>query len=112
MGYTSEGSLNAPDDYRNIRIYLLKYLCVDSNSIIRSLTGLALRSICIVAPEALGGSIMVHHRVHGSAVDSEIKSRSSQLLEITEIVAPVRLRYDCHPVSMFLQPAGNYSRSE
>ena len=55
---------------------------------------------------------MIDHRIHRTAVHAEIKSRRSQLAEIAKIVTPVRLRHYRHPVSMFLEPAGNDSRSK
>ena len=112
MGDTSEGCFYSSYDYRNIRIYLLKNLSIDRDCIIRSLAGLSFRSVCVITSETLGGSIMVHHRIHRTAVDTEIKPRSTELTEITEVIPPVRLRYDSHPVSMFLEPPRNDSRTE
>ena len=112
MGDTSEGCFDSSYDYRNIRIYLLKNLSIDRDCIIRSLAGLSFRSIRVITSQTLGGSIMIHHRIHRTAVDTEIKSRSTELPEISKIIPPVRLRHDCHSISMFLEPPRNDSRTE
>ena len=112
MGNSSERCLDASDDNRNIRIYLLQDLSIDGNRIIRPLPCFSFRSICVVASQTLGGGIMVHHRIHGTAVHSEVQTRRSELAEITQVVAPVRLRHYGYPVAVLLQPAGDHSSTE
>ena len=112
MGNASERGFDASYDNRNIRIYFLQYLRIDRHSIIGTLTGFALRSVCIIRTESLCRCIMVYHRIHGTAVYSEVQSRGSQLAEVAKIVPPVRLRYNGHSISIFLQPSCNHCSTE
>ena len=61
MSHAPERSFYTSYDHRYIRIDFLEDLRIDSDGIVRSLTGLAFRRICIIRAETLRSRIMIDH---------------------------------------------------
>ncbi len=112
MRKAAEGSFDAADDNRDIREKFLQNLGIYRDGIVRTGAGLAFGRVGVVVPQALGGSVVVHHGIHGTGIEAEVQARGAQLAKIAEVVPPVRLRHHGHAVAPFLQPAGNNGRSE
>ena len=112
VGKPPQRSLDSANDHRYIRIQFLQDLGIDSHSVIRPLSELPVRGIGIIVPEPLGSRIVVHHRIHGPCIDTEIKTRRTQLLEIPQVVAPVRLRHNSNAPAPFLKPTRYTCSSE
>ena len=108
----AEGGLDTADDDRDVRIEFLEDLRVHRDGVVGTGARLALGRVGVVVTEALGGGIMVHHRVHRPRIDPEIEPRRSQLAEIPQVVPPVGLRYYGNPVAPFLEPPGDDGRPE
>ena len=62
--------------------------------------------------QALGGGVMVDHGVHGTGIKAEIKPGAAEFTEIPEVVPPVGLGHNGHPVAPLLEPPCNDSRAE
>ena len=104
MGKPAEGSLHAADDDRNVRIQFLQYLCIHGYRPVRPLPEFGFRSICIIVAEPFGCRVVVHHGIHRTGIDPEIKPRSTKLLEIPEVIPPVGLRHNGNAPAPFLKP--------
>ena len=68
MREAAEGGLYTADDHRHVREQLFEDLGIHRYGVVRTGAGLAVGSIGIVVPQALGGGVMVHHGIHGAAV--------------------------------------------
>ena len=55
---------------------------------------------------------MVDHRIHGSCRYAEKETWTAQLLEITQVVAPVGLRHDGHTQPLGFQHTANNRHAE
>ena len=107
-----ERSLNPADHDRDLGVELLQNLRIDRHGIVRPRPRLSFRRVSVVMAEPLGRRIMVDHGIHGPGIDPEIQPRSPQFPEIPQVVPPVRLGHDSHPVAPFLEPAADDRRPE
>ena len=49
---------------------------------------------------------MVDHGIHGSGIYPEVQTGPAEFAEIPQVIPPVGLRHDRHPVAVLLEPAG------
>ena len=109
VGQAAERSLHSPDDDRDIRPEFLQDTGVDGDGPVRTLPGLAVRGIGVIVAQTLGGRVVVDHRVHRPGVDGKVETRRAELAEITQVITPVRLGDDGHPVAELLK-VSRYAR--
>jgi hypothetical protein len=55
---------------------------------------------------------MVYHRIHIAGRNPEKETRDPHFFEISQVIPPVWLRHDCHPVTPGFQNTPYNSRSE
>ena len=55
---------------------------------------------------------MVYHWIHAAGGDSKEQARFPELAEITQIVTPVRLRYDSHSQALCFYETSHHCMTE
>ena len=106
VGKTPERGLDSTDDDRDIGIEFLENLRIYADGIIRPLSRLPFRGVGIVMTEPFPGGVVIDHRVHRAGIDTEIEPRSAEFPEVAQVVAPIGLWNDGHPVAEMLEIAG------
>ena len=101
--HATQRSFDAANDDGYIGVELFQNVAIDHWSIVGTEARLAAWSVGIVAAQALVGGVVVHHRVHAARRHAKINSRLTELLEVTQVVAPVGLRDKRHTKAVVLQ---------
>ena len=112
VAFSPERGLDAAYNDRHIGIEFLQYGAVNRHCPVWPLSRPSFRSICVITAQALGGSVMVHHRIHRPGCNTEKEPWSAQFPEVAQIISPVWLRNHRHSVAFSLEYSCNYSRSE
>ena len=101
----AHGGLDAGKDDGDRGIELFEDAGVDISGAVWTETSLTARGVGIVVTQTAGSGVVVHHAVHGSAGDAKEKARCAELAEVAQVVAPVGLRDDGHPIARSLKGA-------
>ena len=106
VGQPAQRSLDAAGDHGRVGKEPLEDPRVDRDGAVGAETRLAARRVGVVVAQAQVGRVVVDHRVHRAARDAEEQTRRAQLGEVAQVVAPVGLRHDRHPIALgFEQPS-------
>ena len=112
MGESAERGFDTSKHHGHIRPKLLQDLGIDDGRILGTHIVTSVGRIGIFAAEALVGGILVHHGVHASGRNAEEQTGLAQLLEIAEVVPPIRLGNNGHLQALGFEQTSDHSRSE
>ena len=87
-------------------------LRIDDGGVFGAHVGARVGRIGIVAAQAFVGGVFVHHGVHATGRYAEEQARTTQLLEVSQVVAPVGLGDDGHTQPFRLQYASDDGGAE
>ena len=87
-------------------------LRIDDGGVFGAHVGACVGRIGIVAAQAFVGGVFVHHGVHAAGRYAEEQAGTAQLLEVTQVVAPVGLGDDGHTQPFRLQYASDDGGAE
>ena len=112
MGQAAQRGFDASDDHRDVRIEAFEYLRVDRHGMVGAESRFAAGGVGIVMAQPQVGRVVVDHRVHRPARNSEEEPRNAQFGEIAQVVAPVGLGDDGHAVTLGLEQPSHDGRAE
>lgn len=112
MCQTAHGGLDACNDNGDVGVKLLENARIDVGGAVGAETSLATRGIGIVVTQTTGGSVVVYHAVHDTAVDPKEETWLPKLAKVAQVVAPVRLRDDGDTIACGFERAPDDGRAE
>ncbi len=112
MGYPPQRSLNPAQNQGHIREQILQDVAVNRCGIVGALSLSAARSVGVVRAFPFVGGVMVHHRIHVSGGNCEVKVGLAQFFKIAQIVLPVGLWHNGHPQAFGFENPTDYSSAK
>ncbi len=95
---SAQRSLNAAGNNGHVGIEATQNLGIDNGWIVGAHAVAAVGRVGVIATAATGGGVMVNHRIHSAGRNTEEQPRSTEFLEVAQIVLPVRLRHNSHAI--------------
>jgi len=96
-------SLYAAHHYGHVAQCLPYAPAIGHTRVVGTLVGTGVGGVGIVRAQAAVGRIAIDHRVHAPRRHPAEEARTSQFLEVTQVVLPARLRHDGDLISLCLQ---------
>ena len=112
MRNSTQGSLNATNQYGDIGVDLFQDFGINRSGIVGSETCLTPRRIRIVGTQTFVGGIVIHHRIHTASRYAKEIFWFAQFLEIPQIVLPVGLWNDGDFEALTLNNTPNHGSTE
>ena len=108
MRHSSKRCLDASGNHRHIGKEILENLGIYDCGIVGAHAVASAGCVSVVVAQPSGSGVMVHHRVHSAGRHAEEEARLAEFAEVAEVVAPVGLRHDSHPVTGLLERPSNH----
>ena len=110
--HSAQACLDASEHDGHIGKELPEDVGIDDGGVLWTQVVPPVGTVCILAPEAAGSGVFVHHAVHASGRDAEEETGTSQLLEVAKIPVPVGLGHDSYAQALCLEQTPYDSGSE
>ena len=112
VGQASQRGLDAAQHNGGVRKELLQDARIDRYGAVGAEARLTTGRVGVVVAQAEVGRVVVDHRIHRATRHGKEYARRAQLLEVAQVVAPIRLRYDRHAIPLGLQQTTDDGRPE